>query len=69
MRASTPCYAQARRRAPVTGNVTAKEPNVGYRSDYEESAHRQIEEWKNPEQSWFDKAMVVVSWPLDTAGQ
>ena len=39
------------------------------RSDYEESAHRQIQEWKNPEQSWFDKAMAVVSWPLDRAGE
>ncbi len=39
------------------------------RSDYEESAHRQIQAWKTPEQSWFDKVMTVVSWPLDKAGQ
>jgi hypothetical protein len=36
-------------------------------SDYEETARRQIWAWKNPEQSWFDKAMVVVSWPVDRA--
>lgn len=33
--------------------------------DYEENARRRIWQWKNPEQSWFDKAMVIVSWPLD----
>lgn len=42
---------------------------MGRRSDYEEHAHRQIQEWKNPKQSWFDKPMAVVSWPLDKAGQ
>jgi hypothetical protein len=36
-------------------------------SDYEETARRQIWAWKNPAQSWFDRAMAVVSWPLDRA--
>ena len=39
------------------------------RSDYEEDAHRQIQQWKNPEQTWFDKVMAIVSWPLDKTGQ
>jgi hypothetical protein len=39
------------------------------RSDYEERAHRQIQEWKSPAQSWFDKAMSVAAWPIDKAGQ
>lgn len=34
-------------------------------SDYEETAKRQIWEWKNPEQSWFDKAISIVYWPID----
>ncbi len=38
------------------------------RSDYEDGAHRQIQAWKTPDQSWFDKVMTVVSWPLDKAG-
>lgn len=38
-------------------------------SDYEERARRQIWEWKNPKQSWFDQAMAVVSWPLDKASK
>lgn len=42
---------------------------MGFRSDYEERAHRQIQEWKNPAQSWFDKAMEAVSWQLDKAGK
>jgi hypothetical protein len=39
------------------------------RSPYEETAHRQIQEWKNPEQSWFDRARAIISWPADKAGQ
>lgn len=42
---------------------------MGCRSEYEEGAHRQIHAWKNPEQSWFDKVMAIVSWPLDKASQ
>ena len=42
--------------------------NKGKRSEYEERAHRQIQEWKHPIQSWFDRATAVVSWPLDKAG-
>jgi len=42
---------------------------MGKRSEYEERAHRQIQELKNPEQSWFDRAIEVVSWPLDKAGE
>ncbi len=42
--------------------------NKGKRSEYEERAHRQIQEWKHPTQSWFDRATAVVSWPLDKAG-
>lgn len=38
-------------------------------SEYEENARSQIWRWKNPDQSWFDKAMAVVSWPLDTAAE
>lgn len=38
-------------------------------SDYEETARRQIWAWKNPAQSWFDKAMAVVSWPLDKTSE
>ena len=42
---------------------------MGKRSEYEERAHRQIQERKNPEQSWFDRAIEVVSWPLDKTGE
>jgi EcsC protein family len=42
---------------------------VGSRSEYEESAHRQIHEWKSPGQSWFDKVMAIVSWPIDKAAR
>lgn len=38
-------------------------------SDYEERARRQIWEWKNPKQSWFEQAMAVVSWPVDKASE
>ncbi len=38
-------------------------------SDYEDNARRQIWKWKNPEQSWFDKALAVVSWPLDKTAE
>ena len=43
--------------------------NMGKSSEYEERAHCQIQEWKNPKQSWFDRAIEVVSWPLDKAGE
>lgn len=36
-------------------------------SKYERQAKEQIWEWKNPKQTWFDKAMAVASWPLDKA--
>lgn len=42
---------------------------MGSPSAYEKSAHLQIQEWKDPKQSWFDKSMAVVSWPLDKAGE
>jgi hypothetical protein len=42
---------------------------MGKHSAYEELAHRQSQEWKNPGQSWFDRAIEVVSWPLDKAGE
>jgi hypothetical protein len=38
-------------------------------SNYEETARRRIWAWKNPQQSWFDKAMAVVSWPLDRTSE
>lgn len=38
-------------------------------SDYEENARHQIWLWKNPEQSWFDKAIAVANGPLDKAGE
>ncbi len=38
-------------------------------SDYEENAKRQIRQWKNPERSWIDKAIAVVSWPVDKAAE
>ncbi len=41
---------------------------MGDRSEYEGRAHRQIKEWKNPKQSWFDRAMTVVSWPVEKGG-
>ena len=34
-------------------------------SQYEKVAKDQIWEWKNPQQTWFDKAMAVAAWPLD----
>lgn len=41
----------------------------GRPSDYEELARSQIWRWKNPEQSWFDKTMAVVLWPLDKTAE
>jgi hypothetical protein len=38
-------------------------------SDYEENARHQIWLWKNPEQSWFDKAIAVANRRLDKAGE
>lgn len=37
-------------------------------SDYEQKARREIEAWKNPDLGWFGKALAVVNWPLDKAG-
>ena len=37
-------------------------------SDYEQKALAAIRAWKTPELSWFGKAMQVISWPLDKAG-
>jgi len=37
-------------------------------SAYEDNAWKEIELWKNPTLGWFDKAMQVVNWPLDKAG-
>lgn len=36
-------------------------------SEYEETAKQQIWGWKNHEQTWFDKAMEMISWPSDKA--
>lgn len=38
-------------------------------SEYEERALAQIHAWKNPQQTWFDTAMVYVNKPLTLAGQ
>ncbi len=38
-------------------------------SDYEKRALTQIHAWKNPQQTWFDTAMVYVNKPLVLAGQ
>ena len=38
-------------------------------SDYEKRALAQIHAWKNPEQTWFDTAMVYANKPLVLAGQ
>jgi len=38
-------------------------------SDYEKRALAQIHAWKNPQQTWFDAAMVYVNKPLAIAGQ
>lgn len=37
-------------------------------TEYEKSAVASIHEWKNPQIGWFGKAMEVVNWPLDKAG-
>jgi hypothetical protein len=37
-------------------------------SDYEKRALAQIHAWKNPEQTWFDTAMVYVNKPLALVG-
>jgi len=37
-------------------------------SKYERSAVASIHEWKNPQIGWFGKAMKVVNWPLEKAG-
>jgi len=38
-------------------------------SDYEKQALVQIHAWKNPQQTWFDSAMVYVNKPLELAGK
>jgi hypothetical protein len=38
-------------------------------SDYEKRALTQIHAWKNPQQTWFDTAMVYVNKPFAIAGQ
>ncbi|WP_395346913.1 EcsC family protein [Variovorax sp. UC122_21] len=38
-------------------------------SEYEKRALTQIHAWKNPQQTWFDTAMVYVNKPLALAGQ
>lgn len=38
-------------------------------SAYEERARKEIHAWKNPNLGWFDKAMQVVNWPLEKAGE
>jgi hypothetical protein len=38
-------------------------------SDYEKRAIAQIHAWKNPEQTWFDTAMVYVNKPLTLVGK
>lgn len=37
-------------------------------SAYERRALEQIHEWKTPNLTWFGKAMQLISWPLDEAG-
>ena len=37
-------------------------------SIYETEAIASIHEWKNPETGWFGKAMEVINWPLEKAG-
>jgi hypothetical protein len=37
-------------------------------SAYEERARTEIAEWKNPTLGWFGKAMQVINWPFDKAG-
>ena len=38
-------------------------------SPYEKAAAKGIDAWKRPELGWFAKAMRVISWPLDKAGE
>ncbi len=35
---------------------------------YEQHALKEIHAWKNPEIGWFGKAMTLLNWPLDKAG-
>jgi hypothetical protein len=37
-------------------------------SEYEKLAVASIHQWKNPQIGWFGKAMEVVNWPLEKAG-
>ena len=40
----------------------------GKMSEYEIQALKEIRSWKNPELTWFDKAMEIINKPLDKAG-
>ena len=37
-------------------------------TEYEKLAVASIHEWKNPQIGWFGKAMEVINWPLEKAG-
>ena len=37
-------------------------------SEYEKQVVREIHEWKNPNLTWFGKAMETLTWPLEQAG-
>lgn len=37
-------------------------------SEYEGSTVTSIHEWKNPQIGWFGKAMEIINWPLEKAG-
>jgi hypothetical protein len=37
-------------------------------TEYEKSAVASIHEWKNPQIGWFGKAMEIVNWPIEKAG-
>lgn len=38
-------------------------------SDYERAAITAIHQWKNPQLTWLDKALEVINYPLDKAGE
>jgi hypothetical protein len=37
-------------------------------SEYEKSAVASIHDWKNPQIGWAGKAMEMINWPLEKAG-
>ena len=37
-------------------------------TEYEKTAVISIHEWKNPQIGWFGKAMEIINWPLEKAG-